>query len=266
MTEDELWDALGAMLAELDDGHVMMAAPGRPRFHSNRVRRENLQDDAFDVGVVRDRYLSDVHEDPHYLYGTLDDDLAYVWFPYIADNMATIDTVIDEFPDAKGLVIDLRHNSGGDFTWAFEYLGRLTTEDRFVFRSRTRNGPDRGDFDDWTEWTLNARSDPFTRPIVLLTDGHTISAGERTVMALQVLPTVTTVGMPTNGSQSTMIGREAPNRWTFTLPVQEVEFADGNVYEGSGMPVDVEVLNSPDDLEEGVDTMLEQAIQQLTGR
>ena len=57
-----------------------------------------------------------------------------------------------------------------------------------------------------------------------------------------------------------MIGREAPNRWTWSLPVQEVERMDGSRQEGVGIPVDIEILNDPDVLAGGTDEMLEAAM------
>ena len=59
--------------------------------------------------------------------------------------------------------------------------------------------------------------------------GITISAGERAVMAFDVLPNVMLVGETTNGAHGTNIGRELANGWFYTLVTQKVELSDGLV-------------------------------------
>ncbi len=80
------------------------------------------------------------------------------------------------------------------------------------------------------------------------------------VMALRELPNVTLVGVATNGTQATMVGREAANGWYYSVPLQEVEAADGQAYEGPGIPVDVEILNDPVRVADGYDDMLQAAV------
>jgi C-terminal processing protease CtpA/Prc len=133
-----------------------------------------------------------------------------------------------------------------------------------VFRSRTRNGPDRDAFTEWTTWSLEPRGQHRDLRIVLLTDRFAISAGERAAMALQALPDTVTLGEPTNGSFATMIGRELPNRWGLALPVQEVLWPDGDGSpEGVGLPVDETILNDPADLANGTDAVLDRALEIL---
>ncbi|MFO7563131.1 MAG: S41 family peptidase [Enhygromyxa sp.] len=261
-SDDELWQVLTGMLEIFDDGHVKLIAPGRPLWEGDRVRREREGDDSFDVELIRGRYLDELRVGPElsYLSGRVADDLPYIWLAHIADNLGALEALLDRHPGARGLIIDLRHNSGGDFTWAFAAFGRLTTTALPVFRSRTRKGPERGSFDEWRTWSLEPRGRYFGAPITLLTDRWTISAGERAAMALQRLPETVTIGARTNGSLATMIGREAPNGWYFSLPVQELVGHDGSVPEGIGLPVDLELLNDPLTLQAGTDELLEQAI------
>jgi carboxyl-terminal processing protease len=42
------------MLASLDDGHVSLTAPGREVFFSNRIRRHKIDDELFDLNVVKE--------------------------------------------------------------------------------------------------------------------------------------------------------------------------------------------------------------------
>jgi hypothetical protein len=260
-TDDELHEALTGLVAELNDGHVRLVAPGREVFWSNDVYRERPHFDSFDLSVVQDHYLEPQGEPSEwYVRGTIDG-TPYVWFDWIDDNTYVVGDIVNDNPHADKIIIDLRHNGGGSFNYARKGLAALTDTERVVFRSRTRNGPERGQFDDWFEWTMPPSTDAtFTGKVVVLMDRYSMSATERAIMMLRTIPGAVFVGTPSNGSIATSIGREAPNRWTYTLAVQEVEGPDGTVYEGVGLPVDIEVLNDPAVLATGTDEALEAAL------
>lgn len=260
--DDELFQVLSDSLLPLDDGHVKLIAPNRPVFEANTFKRDRPDFDLFDLSLIRNTYLERVAtgESDSYVSGLVGGRIAYVHLPYIGGNSGEVPAALERFPEAVGLILDLRHNQGGDFTWAFSSFRVLTDQRRFVFRSRTKNGPSPNDFTAWFDWYLEPGDRHDQRPVVVLTDRYTISAGERAVMALAVLPQATIVGEPTNGAQSTMVGRELPNGWFYTLSVQEVRFADGESYEGIGLPVDESVTNTASRLASGIDDVLEHAV------
>lgn len=266
MSDDELFSVLTSMMAVLNDGHVSLTAPNRKNISSNKVYRDSIGFNLFDLDVIEQHYLNNSFEgseDLGYVYGTIGGELIYVFLPYVSDNMPIMEVILDTYPNAKGIIIDLRHSFGGDFTWGFQYIGRFTNQERAVFTSSTKNGPGKNDFDPWVQWDLNPQGDYVGMPIVFLTDRYTISASERTVMALKVLPNAVQIGDTTNGSHSTMIGRELQNGWYYTLPTQRIRFADGISYEGIGMIPDQVVINSRSRLDQGVDDVLDAAISHL---
>lgn len=265
MSDDALFAVLCEMLTIFDDGHVRLVGEGQEVCNSSRIYRDHLQADTFDIDVVEQNYLTDIDHGPEdwYTRGMLTDQVPYLWLPGIDDNTYVIDTIADENPDAAGFVIDLRHSHGGAFTFAHHGMGRLVAEDTLECRTRTRNGPERDSFDDWFEWWVPARAPHWDVPLVVLIDGETVSASERMVMTLRQIPGAVTMGVTTNGAQATSIGRQLPNGWYVQLPVQEVEGGDGVVYEGPGIPADIEGLNDPEVLATGTDEVLEAALDRL---
>lgn len=261
MSDDALFEVLAEMLTPLDDGHVRLVAPNRTVFESNAVYRERQIDGTFEIDVV-ETYLDAAEVGPwdSYVRGEVAPGVPYVWFPWIDDNTYVIEDIADAYPDAQHVVIDLRHSRGGSFTYPLVALSRMTAQDTEIFRSRSRNGPDRDAFDAWRTWELEASDQPWTPHVVLLTDAITISASERMILMLQALGQTTTIGSRSNGAHATSIMRELPNGWGLQLPVQEVESFDGNVYEAVGCTVDIEVHNGPDVAETGQDEVLEEAI------
>lgn len=266
-SEDELFTVLTRMLAETDDGHVHLTVPGRERWSANQIYRERIGFDRFDRELVEDVYLGgEYRSDPlrDYSYGQLDGDITYVYLAMIGDQTPILARVREEAETrGGGMIIDLRHNNGGDFTWAFATLAEWTASDRPVFRSRTRDGPRRDDFTAWFEWSIAGRGTDIEFPVVVLIDRFTISAAERAVLALDTLDNVTFVGEPTSGAVATSVGRELVNGWYVTISTQEVLGLDGETIEGVGFEPDELVVNDPAMLAAGVDQALERAIELL---
>lgn len=268
-TEDELFDILSLMLGSLNDGHVSLTAPGREVFFSNRIRRHQIDDELFNLDIIKNNYLETDYtsgEEDSYLYGRLkNSNTAYIFFDFIGPNWFMLDDFLNEHETANGYIIDLRHNKGGDFTFAFSQLGRFIAEKKFVFKSKTKNGPGPNDYTPWHSWYIEPSGNYVDKPLVVLTDRYTISAGERTVMALRTMNNVTFIGDTTNGAQGTMIGRELANGWYYSLVPQKTKMFDGKSYEGTGLAPDVLAKNNLEDINNGKDVVLETGMNEITG-
>ena len=186
-----------------------------------------------------------------------------MYFNNIGENFFVLNEFLDASMDTKGIIIDLRHNGGGDFTYCYAEIGRLIDEKRLAFSSRTKNGPGPDDFTSWTDWYVEPEGEYFNKPIVLLIDRYTISAGERTVMAFMTLPNVTILGDTTSGAHATLVGKELANGWYYSLPIQNTLLPDGKSYEGVGLPPDILMTNEITDVKAGLDRTLEKAIDQF---
>lgn len=268
-TDSDLFEIISQMLASLDDGHVGLTAPNRKTFYSNNIRNLKIDDELFDMSVIKSNYLEAGYkegEEQSYVYGKLKDyNMAYINFKFVGPNFFALNDFLEEYKNADGFVIDLRHNDGGDFTYCFSEIQQLTNEKRYVFRSKTKNGKGKNDYTDWHEWFIepSASGKYVNKPMVVLTDRYTISAGERSVMAFKTLPNVIIVGDTTNGGHGTMIGRELANGWFYSLVPQKVEMPDGQSYEGVGIAPDVYVKNQMSEIEAGQDKTLQTAIDKL---
>lgn len=266
-TDDELFVLLSQLLATLDDGHVSLTAPGKDIFFSNKIRQEKTNDELFDLTVIKSNYLENGFregDETSYVYGKIKNkNIGYIFFDHVGENFFIMNNFLSEFESADGLIFDFRHNQGGDFTYCFSEMGRLTNEKRFVFQSKTKNGKGKNDYTEWKKWFIEPVGKYIEKPVVVLTDRYTISAGERSVMAFKTLPNVTLMGDTTNGAHGTMIGRELANGWFYSLVPQKVELYDGKSYEGIGLAPDILVKNQLTEIESGTDKTLETAIELL---
>ncbi len=267
-TDDELFSILSEMLTPFNDGHITLTAPARQVFFGNKIRREKIDDALFNIDVITNYLETDFIEGEDgsdkapYIYGKMkDENVAYIYFRYVGDNFFVLDEFLNQYNDVNGYIIDLRHNDGGDFTYSYSEIGRLVDEERFVFRSKTKNGKGDNDYTDWYRWSVYPEGQYVNIPIAVLTDRYTISAGERAVMAFDVLPNVMIIGDTTNGAHSTLVGRELANGWFYSLVTQKVELSDGESYEGIGLAPDVVVKNTHAEISGGVDKVLESAVE-----
>jgi len=264
-SSDELKTIFKSLLRTLDDGHVSLTTPGTDMFYSNLIIDQRIDHELFDLDLIKKNYLlNDFKVNGFGLntYGWIGN-IGYWHIESISENMLKIDAILDHFKDAAGLIVDMRHNKGGNFTFAFSEFGRLTNQKHFVFRSKTKNGKGPIDFTEWYEWNISPAGQYFNKPIVLLTDRYTISAGERTVMAFKTLPNVIHVGDTTNGAFATKIAKELANGWNYTLVTQKIEYHDGHSYEGIGMAPDIYMKNTLAEMQSGRDKTLERAIGEL---
>ncbi|MDH5381194.1 MAG: S41 family peptidase [Cyclobacteriaceae bacterium] len=264
-TSDELLIILKKMLRTLNDGHVDLTIPNSDIFYSNIIIDQRIDDELFDLDLIKRNYLQEDFKQNGYdlnIYGMMGS-IGYWHVDAIGQNMLEIDEILNYFSAADGLIVDLRHNKGGNFTYAFSEFGRFTNEKHLVFRSKTKNGTDPDDYTDWHDWDISPAGEYFDKPIVLLTDRYTISAGERMVMAFKTLPNLIHVGDTTNGAFATKIGKELANGWFYSLVTQKIQFKDGISYEGIGMPPDVYVKNTLEEMANGQDKTLEKALSQF---
>ncbi len=264
-SEEELYSTFTTMLRSLNDGHVNLNIPDHEIFVSNKILDEKIDDALFDLDLIKSSYLSGNFietSDGYIVYGWIGN-IGYVHFGDVGTSWLVMDDILNYFSGADGLIADLRHNEGGDFTFAFSEFGRFTDQTRFVFQSKTKNGPGADDYTGWTRWEISPSGSYFNKNIVIITDRYTFSAGERATMAFKTLPNVIHVGDTTNGAQSTKIGKELANGWYYSIATQKVEFADGSSYEGTGLIPGISIKNTITEINSGQDKTLEKAIDQF---
>jgi C-terminal processing protease CtpA/Prc len=181
----------------------------------------------------------------------------------IADSRyLVIDEILSQWKNMKGIIIDVRWNSGGNSVNAETVAGRFADQLRVYSYRRQKIGPGKDDFSPWKSSSIEPKgSYQFLKPVVVLTSRATSSSAEMFVMAMQVLPNVTIVGDTTGGGVGNPIFRELPNGWSYRLSTEIEADAQGRIVEGAGVVPDVPVLTTVADSANGIDRMLEKGIE-----
>jgi C-terminal peptidase prc len=139
---------------------------------------------------------------------------------------------LEEDGPLEGLVLDVRHNPGGNAdrstaiftTGVFGKVGPLRADaTQTIHRIR---GPVR-----WNE----------TTPVAVLTDGASHSAAEYFATAMQQSGRATLVGMPTAGNTEGITGFSLPDGSLIRLAVSTLQLPDGSTLEGTGVIPDIQV-------------------------
>ena len=74
------------------------------------------------------------------------------------------------------------------------------------------------------------------------------------------------IGEDTNGIFSYQLEKKLPNGWHYRLSYQVYLSADMVCYEGRGIPVDISLLNTKEDIENGVDPLISCALDLIETR
>ncbi len=176
-----------------------------------------------------------------------------------------IDEILSKWKDKKGIIIDLRWNTGGNGTNAEMVAGRFADKSRVYAQYREKIGPGKQDFSSWKNSSIDPKGDyQFLKPVVVLTSRATASSAEMFIMAMRVLPHVTIVGDTTGGGVGNPVYRELPNGWTYRLSTRYYADAQRRIVEGVGIFPDVPVLTTAADSSSGIDRILEKGIEIIT--
>ncbi|ADB29810.1 peptidase S41 [Kribbella flavida DSM 17836] len=257
MSDDALFAVLTAMIAPLGDAHTAVRTPAGRTFGGSRPGT-TIPDQALEQQIrpyieqtaLGGRKLTSYANDL-IGYTTLPGGIGYLrviaFFGYderenYAAQRAALDQAMDQIfaTEPRKLILDLRINGGGSDQLALDLAGRLTDRPFFAYAKRARNDPA-----DPTSWTRPQaihvqparHRRTFTGPLVLLTGGSQLSAGETFTQAvMNRKPAPYRIGQNTQGVFSDVLVRHLPNGWQAVLPNEEFRTRSWTTYDGTGIP------------------------------
>ena len=174
--------------------------------------------------------------------------------------------------DAPALVIDLRGNGGGSVRLATEMMNQLVRGEVKLGHKVTRSGNppsmlmgllQLGSM----ELKLQGVKVPYLAPLAVLVDGDSASASEYLAGSLQTIGRAEVVGETTCGCLLGYLGyANIPGGGALAYSEMGMTSIDGKRIEGVGVIPDHAVALSRQDLMDGKDPVLEQALQALKKR
>ncbi|MCB0665704.1 MAG: S41 family peptidase [Saprospiraceae bacterium] len=271
-TDDQLYSEVTAMLATLNDKHVTLfpaSSPDLPRWSVDLDDNGIYHNDVFDLQVIKDHYLTDLHQpSPFIHYGKLDPNTGYIHLQHLdghwKDYEKAIDAALASFSKADGLIIDLRDCSGGYDPVAQYVAGRFCKESYLFMTTKKKNGPAHNDFSDPQLYYIKPTGKTqFTGSIIVMTSSITASAGETLTLALKTQSHIKQSGGITSGNYSDNPMWEASNGWSYTISIGDYRDANGTSLESIGIIPDVEIASDKSSLQTGRDLVLEKSLEIL---
>jgi hypothetical protein len=257
--DTELYDVMAAMLHTLRDGHVNLRTP----FDISRYLpyRDHPANYSFDV--LEQNYLGD-YRITGYLLNQEIDGVGYIHYRSFATPIldSELDFVIERFADLPGVVIDIRNNEGGNPANGLKIISRIISGRTRLFSYQLKTGPGPNDFSDKKDIFLDPDTEnpKFPGKIVVLTNRVVYSAGSYFAAYTKALPQVVLMGDDTGGGCGVPAGYDLPNGWYFNYSSTIGYTVNGLNFE-SGVPVDIRVSMTREDMAAGRDPILERAIE-----
>jgi len=263
MTDEELFDEIADMLYLLRDGHVNL----RSSFNRSRNWTWYLNaPDNYDKYVLERNYFKEEQQivGPFIVYDF--NDVGYMAYESFSSGFSAehLDYILNTFQDKKGIIIDIRNNFGGALNNVYRIGQRFVSASTTVARRRDKNGPGHEDFTEFVDMIFEYNEDQvhFTKPVVILTNRKSYSAGNFFPTLMSELDNVTVMGDVTGGGGGAPSFTELSNGWSLRVSTTQLYTMDG-VNTEDGLEPDVRVDISPEDEAAGIDTILEEALKLL---
>lgn len=261
-----LFDLMKDMLDTLRDGHVNIYTP-------------------FDISSFSDRYdgyptcfNSSLIFNSNYLgrdyriagsayYHYLRDSVGYMRYPSMnnALSLSNLYYIFNYFRRARGLIIDLRSNTGGSLTNSELLASAFINQTTDVGYRRHKTGPGHNDFSQPQKMTLEPANVRWWRPAVLLVDRGVYSAANHCALCFKHAPQVKIIGCRTGGGGGLPLSYELPNGWLVRLSSVPMYDLEMNSIE-DGIEPDITQPLDPAEVAAGKDNLIEAAIDDVLQR
>jgi hypothetical protein len=274
-SDDELFRILSDLLGHLNDNHVSLESKNPDRYYSAGYLYQRYYEAGIDTfrqrmaqrPVPESRFAKGLQEraDGIFAFGWADEGVGYFHFRGFGNSEASraaIDEIVRTFADARAVIIDVRHNGGGDDRVGKLIADRFADRKRLYMTTRVRKGAGYSDFEAAKEWYVEPDGPlQFTKTVLLLTDRTSISAAENFALAMKVLPHVIQVGDITSGCFADRAGETLPNGWSFSYSINLFLDHTGFCWEGIGVPPEIRQINTAEDRRLGKDRLFDLALE-----
>lgn len=258
---DQIYPLLHEVLAQLKDGHVEIRTEGGFPVVTYDWPRRLKGYQSYSPLVVRKYFDQELRlaGERKIEFGELPSGIGYVYLSSFSKGswITEFDEVLADLRDTRALIVDVRNNSGGSSATVDFVVGRFCpSEIRYSFFhadgrvAKSSTIAPRGPFQ-------------YRKPVVVLINGVSFSAAELFVEVMKQIPTVVTVGDTTGGGGGGNRVFDLPSGKRIKIPVTYFTRFNGDMVEWYGIPPDVRVAQTKEDVERGQDKQLERAIQLL---
>ncbi len=264
MSDEALFTVMADMLNELRDGHVNLVSDFNVARYSDWYFDYPAN---YNETIIERNYLGQDYRLVLPFPTKVIRDVGYIRYSSFLNPIDgdRLDQLINDYRNLKGIIIDIRDNTGG----ALAYVDTLSTrlaqrngeQEPTVGYVRYKGGAAHNDFTRIFPIKLSKHVS-FNKPVVVLTNRTVYSAANAFASYMATLPNVTLVGDVTGGGGGAPYSGELLNGWKFRFSATQLMDLNQVPIE-NGVEPDVRVDISPEDEAAGRDTILETALDLL---
>ncbi|MBE6308576.1 MAG: peptidase S41 [Bacteroidales bacterium] len=255
--EAALFDIMGEMLRELRDGHVNLTSYYGTTYYWDWNLDHPLN---FSDSIQRNYLGHDFRYSNGIKYTMLPDEVAYMYVGSFENSLSSnnISVMLRNMSGAKGLILDIRNNGGGQLTSAEKLAGHFVCNKTHCGYIQHKTGKGHNDFSSPEPLYIEPEGTIWARPVVLLTNRGVYSAANHFVMLMKPLPQVVVLGDRTGGGSGLPLCSTLPNGWTVRFSACPILDINGQHTE-FGIAPHKELHITSEDWNNGRDTMIEEA-------
>ena len=264
ISADSLFSVCAAMLNTLRDGHVNLFA-GFDVSRSDSLYYNFYTRSGIDVNTVVLNYLGLGYHIAGGLAhnGLCNGRVIYIFYSSFSNSASIplLRKIIATYPDAEGMIFDIRGNGGGSLSNVSNILSVMPSHGQNLYYSQIKTGPGHDDFSSpvATEAPIVSPDEAFTLPVVVLIDQGCFSAASLFSLCTMAYDNMTLMGDTTSGGLGLPSMGILPNGWRYRLPVTRTLALDGNNYE-NGVPPDIYLpFNRENAIRMGKDNIIDSA-------
>lgn len=255
------------MLSELKDVHVYYRERVGIQRYPYKSPRQLKDKNVISKNVIRKYFNERLKFSKGVMYGISPENIGYIGFKSFHNKglIEKLPEIFNYLSNTKGLIVDLRSPKGGDYNVLIAFVNYFITtpleKPELYILEKIEQSPFQPSESEYI----------YTKPVVVLINGITISAGESTAEILKQLPQVTVVGDTTSGGGGCSSDHDPmavgefrlPNNLIISVPTGYFLRYDGSHFEWNGVSPDIRVEQNESDLINGIDIQLEYAINNL---
>lgn len=265
MNNEALFEVLGEMLAELQDGHVNL-------YSAHDVARywkwyEDYPDN-FDSKIQRNYLGTDYGIASGLKYKILDDNIGYIYYESFSSGIGdgNLDEVLSRMLICDGIIIDVRNNGGGALTNSDKLASRFFNQKTLVGYFQHKTGKGHNDFSEpYDKYIEPSNRIRYQKTVAILTNRRSYSSTNDFVNAMRYAPYSVIIGDRTGGGSGLPFSSELPNGWGVRFSASPMTDAEMNQIE-FGIDPDIKVNMSDVDMNNGKDSIIERARQEIKAR
>lgn len=259
-TDEELFRLLSEMLGHLNDSHVNLD-DGKRQFNAGITAGMKKED--FSIELIRRKYLQEKFitvQDGNIIYGWIGEGIGYVYIKWWKrDRMEELaDAILLEFKEARGIIIDVRNNGGGNGFAPRVLASRFAGRKQLFAKEYLKRGPAHDSLLPPSYIYLEPGGPAqFAGPVAVLQNRFSESASECFLLAMRVLPRAASIGESSSGCGGMYYPHRLANGWSVGLAWSYDTDQSGRCWVGTGVTPNIRMINTKEEIAAEKDKVLE---------